>query len=187
MAGLTAIPNEILEHIFTYVSDVNHPDIFTLRLVSKRFNEIAASLRVRHWSDDGDYGHYPTSDSIITLDRFALELLRYPELRSRVRTLNLTWIQTPHDHDAARVGLRSTNLELLAQAAEEALPDLASSTDLCQQIRRVWDDGIAVLVLVWTTSLESLTLTIPQIPRDCDWHYYNRLLILRLAQQLAMR
>lgn len=187
MTGLTAIPNEILEHISTYVSDTNHPDIFALRLVSKRLNEIAAPLRVRHWSDDGDYGHYSTSGSIVTLDRFALELLRYPELRSRVRSLNLTWIQTPHDHDAARVGLRSTNLELLAQAAEEVLPDLASSTDLCQQIRRVWDDGIAVLVLVWTTSLESLTLTIPPIPRDGDWHYYDRLLVLRLAKRLALR
>jgi len=101
--------------------------------------------------------------------------------------LKFTWIQTPHDHDPARVGLRSANLELLAKAAEEALPDLAATTDLCQQIRRVWDDGIAVLVLVWTTNLESLTLSIPQIPRDGDWHYYDRLLILRLTKQLALR
>ncbi|CAG7558065.1 unnamed protein product [Fusarium equiseti] len=187
MARLTDIPNEILEHIFNYVSDINQPDIFALRLVSKRFNEIAAPLRVRNWSDDGDYGHYSANDSIVTLDRFALELLRYPELRSRVRSLNFTWIQTPHDHDPARVGLRSANLELLAKAAEELLPDLASSTDLGQQIRRVWDDGIAVLVLVWTTNLERLTLTIPKIPRDGDWHYYNTLLILRLAKQLALR
>ncbi|KAH7184631.1 uncharacterized protein B0J16DRAFT_340253 [Fusarium flagelliforme] len=187
MARLTDIPNEILEHIFTYVSDINHPDIFALRVVSKRFNDIAAPLRVRNWSDDGDYGHYSTSDSIVTLDRFALELLRYPELRSRVRSLKFTWIQTPHDHDPARVGLRSANLEPLAKAAEEALPDLAATTDLCQQIRRVWDDGLAVLVLVWTTNLESLTLTIPQIPRGGDWHYYNQLVILRLAKQLALR
>ncbi|KAJ4127739.1 hypothetical protein NW768_008011 [Fusarium equiseti] len=187
MASLTNIPNEILEHIFCYVSDIDHHDIFALRLVSKRFNETAAPLRVRNWSDVGYYGHWSITDSAVALDGFALELLRYPELRSRVRSLNFTSIQTPHNVDSDRVGLRSTNLELLAKAAEEALPDLSATTDLCTQIRQGWDDGIAILVLAWTTNLESLALTIPRTPPDDDWHYYNRLLILRLAKELALR
>lgn len=187
MNHFTDIPNEILEHIFTYVSDICHPDIFALRLVSKRFNEIAAPLRVRNWSDDGDYGHYSTITPIFGIDRFALELWRYPELRTRVRSLNFTWIQIPHDRDHARVGIRRNSLMMLAKEAAHELPELAATTRLVEEIRQVSDDAIAVLVLVWTTNLESLTLTLPVIPRDDDWSYYKKVRVLRVAKQLALR
>ncbi|RGP74667.1 hypothetical protein FSPOR_1245 [Fusarium sporotrichioides] len=161
-------------------------DIFEVRLVNKRFCKIATPLRVRHWSDRGYYGPYNTSLSRTTINRLALELLRYPELRLQVRILEIDWFRTDHGNGTPRHLIRPENLDLLARAAEETLPDLASSTDLCEQIRQGWDDGIAVLVLSWTRNLTNLSLTIPSHITAKDENGYP-LLVLHFAKKVALR
>lgn len=51
------------------------------------------------------------------------------------------------------------DIALLSKAAEEELPHLASSTNLCEQIRHLRDEAMAILVISWATNLESLSLT----------------------------
>ncbi|QPC71242.1 hypothetical protein HYE68_001994 [Fusarium pseudograminearum] len=167
MASINSIPDEILEEIFIHVTDLDYDyiDIFQVRLVNKRFCKIATPLRVRHWSDHGYYSPTNTSLSRTTLNRFALELLRQPELRLQVRTIQIEWFRSDDGKETPRHLIRPENLALLAKEAEEILPDLASTTDLCDQIRQGSDDGIAVLVLAWTTNLTSLDLTIPSDSR----------------------
>ncbi|XEV02469.1 hypothetical protein FSHL1_007756 [Fusarium sambucinum] len=186
MASITSIPNEILEHIFIYVADHYYIDIFDVRLVNKRFCEIATPLRVRHWSDCGLFSIHGASPSLTSISRFALELLRWPELRLQVRSLNFDWIRCDAGKETPRRLIRPENLELLAKAAKETLPDFSSSTDLCEKIRQGWDDGIAVLVLAWATNLTSLGLTIPSYPQRRGDKDYRRL-ILVFAKQLALR
>ncbi|OBS25164.1 hypothetical protein FPOA_05699 [Fusarium poae] len=186
MANITSLPDEVLEHIFIYVTDRQYDDIFEVCLVNKRFCEIATPLRVRHWSDCGLFSIHGTPPSHTTISRLALELLRQPELRLQVRSLNFDWIRRDEGKETPRHLIRPENLELLAKAAKETLPDLASSTDLCEKICQGWDDGIAVLVLAWTTNLSSLGLTIPSYTQSKDDDDY-RLLVLYFTKQLALR
>ncbi|KAF4442459.1 hypothetical protein F53441_11745 [Fusarium austroafricanum] len=178
------LPNETLENIFTYVSDDNHSNIFDIALVNKHLSQVARPLRVRHWSDEGYYGHHYRS-SPCTISRLALELLRYPELRPQVKSLTFNWFQRSQDHDAARVPLGTENLQMLAWAAEEVVPTMANSTNLCEEILQGWDDALAVLVLAWATNLSSLSISIPYF--DPDPEADDGLLVLQFAKQLALR
>lgn len=84
MASITTIPTELLGHILAHVADNLQSDIAVVRLVCKQFNEVAAPLRVRNWSDDRLSNHTPRRPRdvhMVGIDRFAVELLRYPELR----------------------------------------------------------------------------------------------------------
>ncbi|KAF4338419.1 hypothetical protein FBEOM_7688 [Fusarium beomiforme] len=185
MAQLDNIPNEILRHIFTYVSDTNHSSIFNVILVNKHFNQIATPLRVRHWSDEGYYGYYHGSSPCPPISRLALELLRHPEYRLQVKSLSFSWFQSSHDRDPARVPLSSENLQMLAWAAEELVPTLAETTYLCAKILEDNDDAIAVVVLAWATNLTSLSITVPffdPTPNDGEGS-----IVLRFAKQLALR
>ncbi|KPA35775.1 hypothetical protein FLAG1_11508 [Fusarium langsethiae] len=106
--------------------------------------------------------------------------------RKPVRSLEIDWFRNDHGNGTPRHLIRPENLDLLARAAEETLPDLTGSTDLCEQIRQGWDDGIAVLVLAWTKNLTNLSLTIPSHIRAKDENGYL-LLVLHFAKQVALR
>ncbi|KAM0378891.1 hypothetical protein ACHAPY_006613 [Fusarium culmorum] len=188
MDSINSIPDEILKEIFIYVTDLDYDyiDIFQVRLVNKRFCKIATPLRVRHWSDYGYYSPIYTSPSRTTFNRFALELLRHPELRLQVKSVQIDWLRSDDGKETPRHLIRPENLALLARAAEETLPDLASTTDLCDQIRQGSDDGITVLVLAWTTNLTSLDLTIPSDSRLKVGKDYL-MLVLYFTKQLALR
>ncbi|KAM0351155.1 hypothetical protein ACHAPU_002939 [Fusarium lateritium] len=189
MVGLTNIPNEILEHILTFVSDVSHHTIFNLILVNKHLSEIARPLRVRHWSDDGlQDGHY-TVASCPPISHLALELLRHPELRPRVKSLNFTIFQNAMDFMADRITLRPENLLLLADAAEEILPDFSRSSNLRTTMLGGWDDAFAVLVMAWASNLTSLGISIPYFAPDPENGpepgLQEELLVLQYAKHLA--
>ncbi|KAF0638971.1 hypothetical protein FPSE5266_20238 [Fusarium pseudograminearum] len=188
MTSINSIPDEIMEEIFIHVTDMDYDyiDIFQVRLVNIRFCKIATPLRVRHWSDRGYHSPINTSLSRTTLNRFALELLRHPELRLQVRSVQIDWFRSDNGKETPRHLIQLDNLDLLAKAAEETLPDLARSTDLCDQIRQGSDDGIAVLVLAWTTNLTSLDLTIPSDSRVKGDKGYL-MLVLYFAKQLALQ
>ncbi|KAM0402670.1 hypothetical protein ACHAPZ_005614 [Fusarium culmorum] len=171
MDSINSIPGEILKEIFIYVTDLDYDyiDIFQVRLVNKQFCKIATPLRVRHWSDYGYYSPINTSPSRTTLNRFALELLRHPELRLQVKSVQIDWLRSDDGKETPRRLIRPENLALLARAAEETLPDLAT-----------------VLVLAWTTNLTSLDLTIPSDSRLKVGKDYL-MLVLYFAKQLALR
>ncbi|KAF5614809.1 hypothetical protein F52700_13578 [Fusarium sp. NRRL 52700] len=185
MTGLKDVPNEILTSIFTYLSDINHSSIFNVTLVDKHFNQLASPLRVRHWSDEGYYGYYDGDSPCPPISRLALELLRHPEYRLKVKTLSFSYFQSSRDRDAARVPMKPQNLQMLAWAAEEVVPTLAEATYLCARIREDNDDAIAVLVLAWATNLTSLSVTIPDF--DPTQGYDEGPLVLRFSKQLALR
>ncbi|SPJ75961.1 uncharacterized protein FTOL_05692 [Fusarium torulosum] len=191
MVGLIDIPNEIIEHILTFVSDINHSTIFNVALANKHLSQVVRPLRVRHWSDDGYYGYHNGGSPCLPISRLALELLRRPELRSRVKSLNFTFFQSPTDLDPGRVQLSPENLELLAVAADEILPDFARTSKLCENILGGWDDALAVLVITWATNLTSLGISVPFFepsPRiDTDQEADDEVLILRYAKQLAVQ
>ncbi|PNP58449.1 hypothetical protein FNYG_15112 [Fusarium nygamai] len=193
MARLKNIPNEILRLIFTHLSDINHSSIFNVTLVNKHFNQLASPLRVRHWSDEGYYGYYDyleyyDGDSLCPpISRLALELLRHPEYRLQVRTLSFSfsYFQRSGDRDAARIPMKPENLQMLAWAAEEAVPTLAESTYICTRILEGKDDAITILVLAWATNLRCLSMTIPSF--DPTPGYDEGPLVLHFAKQLALR
>ncbi|KAM0197275.1 hypothetical protein ACHAPI_005133 [Fusarium lateritium] len=187
MVRLTDIPNEIIEHILTLVSDTYHPTIFNVALVNKHLSEAVRPLRVRHWSDDGYYSNH----AYFPISRLALELLRRPELRTRVKTLNFTYFQGPAYLDPGREQLSPENLELLAVAAGEALPDLAKNSKLCEDILEGWDDAIAVLVITWATNLTRLGISMPYFEPNPEFQNPSEVkddvFILRYAKQLALQ
>ncbi|KIL93903.1 hypothetical protein FAVG1_02465 [Fusarium avenaceum] len=191
MVRLTDIPNEIIEHILTFVSDTNHSTIFNVALVNKHLSQVVRPLRVRHWSDDGYYGYHNGDSPCLPISRLALELLRRPELRPRVKSLNFTYFQSPIDLDPGRVQLSSENLELLAVAADEILPDFARTSKLCENILGGWDDALAVLVITWATNLTSLGISVPFFEPGRDIGTYqepeDEFLVLRYAKQLGLQ
>jgi hypothetical protein len=191
MVGLTDIPNEIIEHILTFVSDINHSTIFNVALANKHLSQVVRPLRVRHWSDDGYYGYHNGGSPCLPISRLALELLRRPELRPRVKSLNFTYFQSPKDLDPGRVQLSPENLELLAVAADEILPDFARNSKLCENILGGWDDALAVLVITWATNLTSLGISVPFFEPspeiDTDQGAEDEVFILRYAKQLALQ
>ncbi|KAF5002738.1 hypothetical protein FGRMN_135 [Fusarium graminum] len=189
--SLTNIPNEILEQIFTFVSDVSHHTIFNIILVNKRLSEIARPLRVRHWSDNGFHDAYCTLASCPPISHLALELLRHPELRSRVRSLNFTNFQNNMDFMSDRITLRPENLELLANAADEILPDFSRSSNLRTTMLGGWDDALAVLVIAWATKLTSLSMSIPYFDPDPETGpepgLQEEMLVLQYAKYVAQQ
>ncbi|KAF5658577.1 hypothetical protein FHETE_9814 [Fusarium heterosporum] len=191
MVGLTDIPNEILEYIFTFVSDVSHHTIFNIILVNKHFGEIARPLRVRHWSDNGFHDTYYRLASCPPISHLALELLRHPELRPRVRSLNFTNFQNDMDFMSDRITLRPENLELLANAADEILPDFSRSSNLRTTMLGGWDDALAVLVIAWATKLTSLSISIPYFDPDPETGpepgLQEEMLVLQYAKHLAQQ
>ncbi|KAM0244221.1 hypothetical protein ACHAP5_006434 [Fusarium lateritium] len=191
MVRLLDIPNEIIEHILTFVSDTDHSTIFNVALVNKHLSEAVRPLRVRHWSDDGDYGYHYRVSPCLPISRLALELLRQPELRTRVKSLNFTFLQSPVNFDPSREQLSPENLELLAVAAGKALPDLAKTSKLCESILGGWDDALAVLVITWATNLTRLGISVPFFQPspelDNGQDPEDEVLILRYAKQLALQ
>ncbi|KAF9784196.1 hypothetical protein IL306_008022 [Fusarium sp. DS 682] len=186
MPPLEEFPNEILSDILTYVYDANHSSIFSVVLVNKNFNRIASPLLVRHWSDEGYYGHHVGHPPCLALSKLALELIRHPEYRSQVKTLSFSWFQRTGGPDAAHVPLEPEDLQKLALAAKEVVPTLAGSTHLCDWILEGRDDAIAVLVLAWATNLTSLSISVPYFFPTPGGHDESPL-VLRFAKQLALR
>ncbi|KAM0224240.1 hypothetical protein ACHAPA_004099 [Fusarium lateritium] len=191
MVRLTDIPNEIIEYILTFVSDTDHSTIFNVALVNKHLSDAVRPLRVRHWSDDGHYGYHHRVSPCLPIYRLALELLRRPELRTRVKSLNFTFLQSPVDLDPSREQLSPENLELLAVAAAEFLPDLAKTSKLCESILGGWDDALAVLVINWATNLTRLGISVPFFEAspelDNGSQPEDEVLTLRYAKQLALQ
>ncbi|RFN54942.1 hypothetical protein FIE12Z_789 [Fusarium flagelliforme] len=174
MASITTIPTELLGHILAHVAGNLQSDIAAVRLVCRQFNNAAAPLRVRNWSDDRFSNHTPRRPRdvhMVGIDRFAVERLRYLELRSQVRSLKfvrlMSWDFTSYEKALHQDGSRGRvmcqasreDIALLAKAAEEELPHLASPTNLCEQIHHFRDEAIAILVISWATNLESLSIT----------------------------
>ncbi|KAF4451655.1 hypothetical protein F53441_5334 [Fusarium austroafricanum] len=153
MGCLTDLPDEILERISLLLSETGRRPLQNLRLVNKRFSEIIFPLLVRQWSN---------SQQEPPVERLALHLLRHPELRSQVRSLDFQYLRPFHEHNPALTGLRSENLALLAEAAlqDVVLPSGHLMT-LCEQIRQGCEDAIAVLILAWATRLSYLDITTP--------------------------
>ncbi|KAF4949277.1 hypothetical protein FSARC_13525 [Fusarium sarcochroum] len=177
MAGFTHMPDEILEQIFTHVSDIAHSSLSNIALTNKRLSRIVCPLQVRRWSNCYDFDDLP-------LARLALHLLRHPELRTRVRSLKFGYLEVAASDDPPE-DLRAENLEALSRAAKEAVPVLAESTDLCEQICQGWEEAIAVLVLSWTTKLTQLYLFIPYLDPTYGLNEYY--LILRFINQAVVQ
>ncbi|CAG7558067.1 unnamed protein product [Fusarium equiseti] len=198
MASITTIPTELLGHILAHVADNLQSDIRAVRLVCKQFNEVAAPLRVRNWSDDRTSNHtprHPADVRMVSIDRFAVELLRYPELRSQVRSLKfvrlMAWRFTGYEKPLQQDGPRGRifcqasreDLALLAKAAEEELPHLARSTNLCEQIRHFRHEAVAILVIAWATNLESLSLAFGSF----NFHQDGDILVTHFTKDIAQQ
>ncbi|KAJ4127740.1 hypothetical protein NW768_008012 [Fusarium equiseti] len=198
MASITTIPTELLRHILAHVADNLQSDIRAVRLVCKQFNEVAAPLRVRNWSDDRTSNQtlrHPTDIKMVSIDRFAVELLRYPELRSQVRSLKfvrlMSWefysYEKPLQQDGPRGRVfcqaSGEDLVMLAKAAEKELPHLSSLTNLCEQIRYFHHEAVAILVIAWATNLESLSLAFGSF----HFHMDDDILVSHFAKHVAQQ
>lgn len=132
---------------------------------------------------------------MVSIDRFAVELLRYPGLRSQVRSLKfvrlMSWDFTAYEKPLQQDGPRGRiycmasreDRVLLAKAAEEELPHLATSTNLCEQIRHFRDEAIAILVITWATNLDSLSLAFGSF----NFHIDDDILVSHFAKHVAQQ
>ncbi|KAI1071549.1 hypothetical protein LB507_005435 [Fusarium sp. FIESC RH6] len=164
MVSIATIPTELLAHVV----DNFQSDIATVRLVCKLFNEIAAPLRA------------PTGCSYGRNRSICGELLRYPELRPQVRSLKfvrlMSWDFTGYEKALRQDGIRGRvmcqasgqDIALLAKAAEEELPHLAT---------------MAIFVISWATDLESLSLTFGSF----HFHMDDDILVSHFTKHIAQQ
>lgn len=153
MPQLLHVPDEILHRILTCVSEVDHGTLFKAAAVNRQLNSIATPLLVRYFK----------ADFVRHIELLALHLLRYPELRKNVRRLELDYLTTWGDRKFDRIHPQISPNELneLAEAAIDAWPALAETTNWVERIRFGVGDAIATLVLTWAINLTHLDLTVP--------------------------
>ncbi|KAM5341293.1 hypothetical protein ACJ41O_014324 [Fusarium nematophilum] len=181
MANLLSLPNEILECVCVYASDIDHAVLFQIAHVNKRLYKIVSPLLVRRWCSDGEL---PECRPIMQL---ALRLLHHPELRARVEDINFGYLSILEDHV---VNDETEGFEDLATAAVKAWPALVESTDWSSQLRDGVPDATATLLLCWATKLTNLELHVPRFnPEDRANVPWNRsdFLFLLLVSQVARR
>ncbi|KAF4456669.1 hypothetical protein F53441_1225 [Fusarium austroafricanum] len=172
MAHFFDLPDEIVQRIFELLL----PSRVSLRNIgrlSRRFTNVTSPLLVREWANRRGF----ISDPCI--QRLALHLLRYPNLRKHVKILDLNVLTPISLHVAVLNELNAESLAALAEAAAQDVvlpPGLLSI--LCQQIRQGCEDAIAVLVLAWSTKLTHLSITVEE-GRD--------LMTLRFIKQAVCR
>lgn len=190
IATLETVPNEVLHEIFLHVAaghighdgfsfpiSVPHP-LLPVAQVNRRFNTVASPLLVRNW-------HLRPADE--SGAKFVLHLLKHPDLRSQVKSLDLferefrpparfrTEIQTYHNRAPGAPGDRwpesfcsTAELERLAQSAETTCPRLAcwvhedEEHSWADQIRQGLPRAIAALALAWATELQELHLMVDE-------------------------
>nr|CEG05187.1 unnamed protein product [Fusarium clavum]CEG05895.1 unnamed protein product [Fusarium clavum] len=160
---ITNLPNELLREILLFASTYDRVcPLRNIALVNKQMRRVAFPLLVRHWERDCRL-HQPG------LGLLALHLLRYPEHRTQVKTLNFmsptTRERDPEgriSYDQSPVRLRPESLAELARAAGEALPNLAQSSNWVGRIQIGGFHAVAVLVMAWATRVTDVAMELPQ-------------------------
>ncbi|KAF5694727.1 hypothetical protein FDENT_855 [Fusarium denticulatum] len=164
MAILTNLPDETLHRVLEFVT-TDRPSLENASLVNSRFNKITFPLLVRQWKNSQECLEP-------SIERLALHLLRNPELRRHVESLDFGYIRPLHDHDPDSVDLSPESLAALANAAEKDLQvSKFLSTHVCHRIRLGCEDAIAVLILAWCTRLTHLNITIPSFYPESRQHF----------------
>ncbi|CAG7559932.1 unnamed protein product [Fusarium equiseti] len=160
---IARLPDELLREICLFASTYDRVcPLRALALVNKQIRQVAFPLLVRHWERDSSF-HQPH------LGPLALHLLRYPEHRSHVKTLNFMSPSTRKKnlrgqtvYDQSPVRLRSESLAELARAAQEALPNLAQSSNWVGRIQIGGFHAVAVLVMAWATRVTDVAMELPR-------------------------
>ncbi|KAF5656487.1 hypothetical protein FHETE_10982 [Fusarium heterosporum] len=163
MAVLSDLPDETLERVVEFITN-DRESLDNVSLVNSRFDKIVFPLPVRTWSNSQE-----SAEPSIAL--FALHLLRHPELRKQVQSLDLGYLRPFHEPPLDSE-LSPEHLTALANAAAQdvALPE-AWLEKLCSQIRQGCEDALAVLILAWSTRLTQLSITTPHFDPEfgCDF------------------
>lgn len=160
---IARLPNELLREICLFASTYDQVcPLRALALVNKQIRRVAFPLLVRHWERDSSF-QQPH------LGLLALHLLRYPEHRSQVKTLNFMSPSTRKTnprgqtlYDQSPVCLRPESLAELARAAQEALPNLAQSSNWIGRIQIGGFHAVAVLVMAWATRVTDVAMELPR-------------------------
>ncbi|CCT72806.1 uncharacterized protein FFUJ_12699 [Fusarium fujikuroi IMI 58289] len=182
MVVLSDLPDETLDRVFDFVTS-DRVSLENVSLVNRRFNKIVFPLLVRQWNNSQECLEP-------SIERFALHLLRSPELRRHVERLDFGYLRPLHDHDPDSVDLSPESLIALANAAEKDLQvSEFLSTHVCHRIRLGCEDAIAVLILAWCTRLTHLNITIPSFYPESRQHFmpllYMREAVSRLLDEPA--
>ncbi|RBR10618.1 uncharacterized protein FIESC28_09393 [Fusarium coffeatum] len=160
---IARLPNELLREICLFASTYDRfCPLRDLALVNKQIRQVAFPLLVRHWERDSSF-QQPH------LGLLALHLLRYPEHRSQVKTLNFMSPSTRKTnprrqtlYDQSPVRLRPESLAELARAAQEALPNLVQSSNWIGTIQIGGFHAVAVLVMAWATRVTDVAMELPR-------------------------
>jgi hypothetical protein len=175
MAAFSDLPDETLERVFEFIND--RQSLENVSLINHRFNKIVFPLILRQWSNSQEFPEP-------SIGLLALRLLRHPNRRKHVKTLDLGYVRPFHEHDADSTDLTPESLAALADAAEQdvILPDDLLAR-LCHQIREGCEDAIAVLILAWSTSLTWLSITAPSFYPE----YGENFMVLIYVKQAVCR
>ncbi|RFN50372.1 hypothetical protein FIE12Z_5343 [Fusarium flagelliforme] len=160
---ITDLSNELLREILFFASTYDRVcPLRNVALVNKQIRRVAFPLLVRHWERDCRL-HQPG------LGLLALHLLRYPEQRTQVKTLNFMSPNTRTmdeegriSYDQSPVRLQPESLAKLARAAGKALPNLAQSSNWVGRIQIGGFHAVAVLVMAWATRVTDVAMELPQ-------------------------
>ncbi|KAM0084580.1 hypothetical protein ACKRZS_003230 [Fusarium odoratissimum] len=164
MIVLSDLPDETLERILEFVTS-NRESLENVSLVNSRFNKIVFPLLVRQWNNSQECLEP-------SIERFALHLLRNPDLRRHAERLDLGYLRPLHDHDPDSADLSPESLAALADAAEKELNvSKFLSTHVCHRIRLGCEDAIAALILAWCTRLTHLNITVPSLHPGSHQHF----------------
>ncbi|KAM0350507.1 hypothetical protein ACHAPU_002986 [Fusarium lateritium] len=177
MASLARLPTETLQRICQFLALINTQSLRNLCLANRALSQICSPLLIYRWGDSQECPEPP-------LERFVVHLSKYPELRKRVRSINIGYELAIGASDRPPVDLDADTLADLARAAASDIklePEYLAS--LCFDIKRGCRDALAVLLLAWCTRLTHLSITIPPFSVVEDEHCH----LLTFAKQAILR
>ncbi|KAJ4135056.1 hypothetical protein NW768_004669 [Fusarium equiseti] len=184
---ITHLPNELLREILLFASTYDRVcPLRDLALVNKQIRQVAFPLLVRHWERERSF-QQPH------LGLLALHLLRHPEHRTQVKTLNFMSPSTRDCdeagsilYDQSPVRLQPESLVELARAAGKAIPNLAQSSNWTGRIRMGCFHALAVLVLAWTTRVTDVAMELPR-PNVCFQINDSYVMMLKFFHEAAQQ
>ena len=186
MPSLMDLPDETLEQIFICVADDDRLALYDdVVYVNKRINRIASPHLLRHAPI-----HCMNLKRPLIPIHVLLDLFQHREQVVNVRTL----FADSYEGDNSRLGewkeyfARLTdvgNFEKIAEAAPEACPELANSSEWCYQLRNGGVDASVALLLAWCTRIVRLDYKLHRFISTEIQNLTMRLIAISVRKMLA--